>query len=329
MTPAFYINLGALRIQNILRKLKIATMRTLEQKISDAGPYNQRVEPLHLTAARKKLEDLGTVIQEHRQTGPWYRLSTTPEGEWKERLNQVEPILERMQAGKHHMAVGKTLEIAVYRALLMERPNHGLEFFGAFQGHDSSDPRDWKKIEPPNTISGESLAGGKNLDFVLVHGEAGLAGIEVKNTREWLYPDSEELHALLRKCCDLNAVPVMVCRRYAYVTFSVLNRCGIILHQNYNQLLPDSLRDLATLAQDKELLGYHDIRLGNEPNQRLRHFMQKLPRLLPEARNRFAEYKDLLEEFVSGSMRYKEFSARSRRREQGEPEDHDWPEDYD
>ena len=70
MSSDLYIKLGALRIQNILRKLKIATMRTLEQKISDAGPPNQRVEPLHLTTARKKLEDLGTVIQEQRQTRP-------------------------------------------------------------------------------------------------------------------------------------------------------------------------------------------------------------------------------------------------------------------
>ena len=304
-------------------------MRTLEQKISDAGPYNQRIEPLHLTKARKELEDLGTIIQEYRQTGPWYRLSTTPEKEWKKRLDQVEPILERWQSGTQHMAVGKTLEIAVYRALLMECPDHGLEFLGAFQGQDSSNPKDWKKIEPPNMISGESLTGDKNLDFVLFHGEAGVAGIEVKNIREWIYPNSEEMRTLLKNCCNLNAVPVMVCRRYAYATFSVLNRCGVILYQNYNQLLPDSMRDLAALARDKELLGYHDIRLGNEPNQRLRRFIGKLPSLLPEARDRFAEYKDLLEEFASGSMSYEEFAARSRRREQGEPEDHDWSEDYD
>ena len=323
-----YLDRGCLRIHNILRKLKIATMRTLEQKISDAGPFNQRIDPHILTKARDKLTQDGLVILEQRDTGPWYRLSTTPEKEWKERLALVEPIIKRVQDGTNHKAVGQTLEIAVYRALCMEQANHGLVFLGGFQDLDSSDSAGQKKIEPPNMISGSSTTGGKNLDFVLVHPAAGLAGVEVKNIREWIYPDSKKICALLSKCCELDAVPIMVCRRYAYVTFSVLHRCGVLLHQNYNQLLPDSLRDLATLAQDKELLGYHDIRLGNEPNQRLRHFIGRLPRLLPEARNRFAEYKDLLEEFASGSMEYKEFSARARRREQGEPEDHDWSEDY-
>ena len=129
---------------------------------------------------------------------------------------------------------------------------------------------------------------------------------------------------LLGKCCELDAVPVMICRRYAYATFSVLHRCGVVLYQNYNQLLPESMRDLAGQARHKDLLGYHDIRLGTDPDPRLRRFIgSQLPDLLPRARERFDQYKDLLGAFASGETSYEEFAARARRRELGMPEDFD------
>ena len=96
------------------------------------------------------------------------------------------------------------------------------------------------------------------------------------------------------------------------------------LHQNYNQLLPESMRDVAEQARDKNLLGYHDIRLSPEPDSRLRRFIgSNLPKLLPEAREQFDQYKDLLCEFARREMDYEEFAARARRREQGMPEGFD------
>jgi len=112
----------------------------------------------------------------------------------------------------------------------------------------------------------------------------------------------------------------MICRRYHYSTFSVLHRCGLLLHQNYRQLFPESLRDVAERARHKELIGFHDIRVGSEPDPRLRIFVRSLPGLLPGARNRCDRNRDLLCRFANGKMLYKEFAARSRRREQGQPE---------
>jgi hypothetical protein len=112
----------------------------------------------------------------------------------------------------------------------------------------------------------------------------------------------------------------------------VLSPCGVLFHQTYTQLLPEADRELAELARDKNLLGYHDIRIGNQPDDRLLKFIGiNLPRILPEARVRFDEYKDLLGVFGSGDIRYKEFAARARRRLEGRDEDSDWdvPEDID
>ncbi len=117
----------------------------------------------------------------------------------------------------------------------------------------------------------------------------------------------------------------MIGRRIPFVTFKVLSTCGVVFHQTYNQLLPEADRKLAEKARDKRLLGYHDIRVGNEPDDRLLKFIgTNLPRVLPEARDRFDKYKDLVGDFADGTMHYTEFAARVRRRSQGAYEDGDW-----
>jgi hypothetical protein len=74
------------------------------------------------------------------------------------------------------------------------------------------------------------------------------------------------------------------------------------------------------------LLGYHDIRTGNEPDDRLLKFTTKnLMEIAPDARAKFDAYKDLLEAFAFKEMLYTEFAARVRRRSQGQKEDNDFP----
>ena len=90
---------------------------------------------------------------------------------------------------------------------------------------------------------------------------------------------------------------------------------------------PVSERELATQARHKRLLGYHDIRVGNEPNSRLLTFVgNHLPRLLQEARQRFDEYKDLLSDFAHRRETYESFTARARRRADSVDENYDPPE---
>ena len=171
--------------------------------------------------------------------------------------------------------------------------------------------------------------GAGKLDFLVVPPEVGPAGIEVKNVREWLYPRNRDaVSALLRKCVQLDAVPVLIARRIPYVTFKLLNPCGVILHETFNQRFPNADHELAAQASDKNLLGYHDIRLGNEPDERLTRFIhQNLPSVLPQARARFNEFKDLLTAYALAGMPYEDVSARVRRRNEGLQEDYD-PELY-
>jgi hypothetical protein len=166
----------------------------------------------------------------------------------------------------------------------------------------------------------------QRLDFLVRHSTAGWGAVEVKNIREWLYPDRPEIRALLRKAIAFDAVPVLIARRVPYVTFLLLRRCGVVIHQTYNQCFPDSGRELGEKAAHKRLLGFHDIRFGNQPDARLTKFIHiNLPDVLPRARDHFDEFKDLLSDYASGVMPYEEFAARVRRRSQGVNEDFDVP----
>lgn len=180
----------------------------------------------------------------------------------------------------------------------------------------------YKKEEPLQHIGTRSLKGGERLDFILRTSDAGPLGIECKNVRHWMYPHVEEITETLSKCLALDAVPVFIARRIPFATFAVLSKCGFIIHETYNQLFPASFAELAAKASDKNLLGYHDIRIGNTPDARLVKFVTiNLPKIAADARSKFDAHKDLLEPYVNREMAYDEFAARVLRRWRGESED--------
>ena len=283
-------------------------MRTLEQKISDAGPNDQRIDPHILTEVRNDLLAEGRIAQFVRSGYRWYYLPETDAQTIENRYGEQEPIYRTIRQADLSHRIGQALEIVVFR-LLRSQP---LDFLGQFPDLDFHDDKQlYKKTEPPSGLSGREIPGDKALDFLIASGESGFAGVEVKNTRGWIYPDQREVRELLWKCCCLDVVPVLIARRIQYSTFTVLNPCGLLMHQTYNQRYPESNWELAQKAKDKTLLGYHDIRLANEPDLRLQRFLHKnLPNLLPERRRQFDKFKDLIYEYAIGEMSYPEFAKR-------------------
>ena len=317
------------RLLSILARHGVANARTLEQKISDAGPSDQRIDPHVLTRVRNHLIQDGQVVRIQKNGAPWFHLPYTSDETLNRRLHEQLPIFRQLSRRDTGIRIGQCLEISIYRALLLQ---HNLEFLGGFADLDlHDDSQRYSKDEPPLSLSGRRLARNQRLDFLVRHPQAGWAAIEAKNVREWQYPDREEITKLLDKATTLDCVPIFICRRFPFVTFKVLATCGVVLHQTYNQRLPEADRDLANKARDKTLLGYHDIRIGNQPDARLIKFIgTNLHRVLPEARKRFEDYKDLLADFGCGDITYQEFAARVRRHSQGVDEDSDWnsPETY-
>lgn len=215
--------------------------------------------------------------------------------------------------------MGQALEIAVFRALLAQQTLDYLGHFDDLDDHDDSTP--YSKVDPPSRLSGRSC-GKRTLDFIVHLSGGSYAGVEVKNIRQWMYPSRQEIKDFLSKCCALDIVPVLIARRIHFSTFSVFSPCGMLVHQTFNQLYPQTATALAERVKDKHLLGFHDIRLGNQPDSRLFRFIHdNLPNLLPEARAKFDRFKDLLVAYAEGEHSYKSFAARVKRRLRGEPED--------
>jgi hypothetical protein len=148
------------------------------------------------------------------------------------------------------------------------------------------------------------------LDFLGYSNEMIPYGIEAKNIREWIYPNRPEVKDLLLKATSVNAVPVLIARRIHYVTFQLLNACGAIIHQTYNQVHADADRDLAAAARAKQYLGFHDIRTGNLLDDRLKKFLSvNLPKTLPRAQELFLRHRDLIHAFASNQLPYRDFAS--------------------
>jgi hypothetical protein len=310
----------------VLGKQVVANARTLEQKIADAGPAGMRIDPHVLTPARRELQDEGLVQAIKRGNNTWYHLANANPEAVEARLAETLKLFREFTANNLPGRLGQTLEIATYRAL-MTVPD--LEFYGRFSDLDAHDDATiYSKVEPPNHIGARVLPGDRRLDFMVRHPEAGYLGLECKNIREWLYPDRDEITDLLLKCTALNCVPVLIGRRIPFVTFKVLTTAGVIVHQTYNQLLPAADAPVADRIKHKDGLGYHDIRLGNQPDGRLTKFITaNMMNVAPDAREKMDQFLDLLTAFGSGDMNYTEFAARVRRRSRGQKEDNDWPEE--
>lgn len=317
--------LAVRRLTRNLDALGVANMRTLEMKVSDSGPDAQRVDPHVLTRARRDLEEAGRIV---RKKDLWFHRTNESKARVDERLAVLEPIHRRLTDGTFTSRMGQTLEIAIFRALVRSK----LNYVGGFLDLDEHDDSTrYSKEEPPLHFAGRKMPGKKLFDFIAFD-PTGPIGIEAKNVREWIYPNREEVRELLLKAVAADTLPVLIARRIPYVTFRLLQTAGVMLFQTYNQLYPTADRDLAELVKDRDTFGFHDVRVGNEPNANLAHFLQEtIPANAAEYRDRFNRYGDLLQQFASGELSYVEFSARVRRRENGSDENSDFPreEEYD
>ena len=241
----------------------------------------------------------------------WYHLPDADPALLDERLDVLSTLYKR--ARDITPLIGQALEIAAFKTLSAQTT---LSFFGHFKdldAHDDSTP--YGKVEPPNFLTGKSTPTDKRLDFLLQLDRAGFVGLELKNVREWYYPRRPEVRDFLLKCCALDVVPVLIVRRRHISLFNIFNPCGVITHETYNQLYPETTRDLAAQVKHKDLLGYHDIRVGNSPDHRLTYFITRnLPKVLPAHRKRFDRFKGLLYEYANQTITYAEFVERLQER---------------
>ena len=321
------LKLAKSRLRDVLSHRIVATARIFEHEISDTG--GQRLEPHILAMARKTLVRDGELEQIVRTNAPsWFHLPDADPNNVKARLDILAPLLRELSRQAVARRRGQCLELAIYRALGAQPDAY---YFGRFLDFDPSVPKRTRKLyrkkEPPTYIGNRAIPGERPLDFLYLHRAAGFAGVEAKNVRGWLYPSGDEVKGLLFKCVALDCVPVLVARRFPRVTIEVLGMCGVVLHQTLNQLYHVADKNLADRAMRQDSVGFDDIRVGDEPDACLLRFIgTTLTEVLPDARTRFDNFKDLLARYADGGIQYPEFAGRVRRRAAGK-EEGDWEDD--
>ena len=316
------LELAKSRVRDVLSHRLVATVRMLEHEISDVG--GPSLEPRILGIARKTLVRDGELTEVFRTNAPsWFHLADALPKDVDARVATLEPVFHEIDELPARRRRGQCLELAIYRALAQSNA----DYFGRFPGFDPSDSErksHYRKEEPPAYIGDRTIPREGPLDFLYIHSTEGFAGVEAKNIREWLYPWAAEVKGLLSKCVALDCVPVLVARRFPMVTGEVLEKSGVVLHPTLNQLYHVADKELAGRAMQPDLLGFGDIRVGDEPDDRLSHFIgTTLREVLPDARAHFDEFKDLLSVYANGEVQYREFARRVLLRAAGKNEA-DW-----
>lgn len=110
----------------------------------------------------------------------------------------------------------------------------------------------------------------------------------------------------IRKALTVNMTPIIIARRLPYITkMALCAPAGIIAHETYNQLYPDTTygHELANKVRLKRGLGYADVRPSEDPLPRTIEFFGKnLPGLLSTASARFQTNRPMLQEWVDGQI---------------------------
>ena len=301
------IRLGKRRVQSVLDTHTVANQKTLEQKISDQGPGDLRVDPHLLGLAIRDLrEQRRLAIHTHPSTATlqWFSNLATSSARAQAKLSTIAPLYAETTSDGFGNLIGDALEIAVYKCLLeVEREKPRYSFQGKF---DLSGPKNnqnrYNKSDPPKTVSNNTTT--KQADFLQFGYDQGHVCIECKNYREWIYPNSKTIKDTIVKSYELGSIPLLVARRIHYSTFSnLLKPSGIIGHQTLFQYYPADKADFAAQIKHKDGIGFSDVMATETPHRLTREFFRDhLPEVVSVAAIRWARTKELLYEYATDQV---------------------------
>lgn len=159
------------------------------------------------------------------------------------------------------------------------------------------------------TLLGRDVPGGP-LDFgahliTLNNGVPGptitIAG-EVKNIREWIYPQAPEIFQLLDKAATLQVssgaqiLPVLVCRRVHYTAGLMAKQLGFFIASANSQfILPHEEADERLLSEVRDELGFKDLERRERSHPLLlKYFRDSIPLRAAEMARTFCRFAPIL-----------------------------------
>jgi hypothetical protein len=299
------IGLAKRRVQSVLDRDTVACQKTLEQKISDQGPIDQRVDPHLVGLAIKDL--LLTNRLKHREEGgeAWFANPATPDAKADAKIAQLAPLHKLISSGSFGNIVGDALEVIVFKCLdrlYEQQPRYA--YHGSFKLSAGKHPKTgrYAKDRPPKSIGNRKTE--KDPDFIQYGHDSGPLFIECKNRREWLYPGHGLIKSTIIGACDLGCTPVLIQRRLHYTTITNLLRpAGIIAHESYFQYYPTDKAEIAAAVKSRRSLGFTDVIATEEPHSRtIKFFNDTLPKIVDQMTERWNRNKNALLAYANGEI---------------------------
>lgn len=285
MKPHRWRALARNRILRILKARQVASIRQLESKISESGPFPMRAEPHHLKSALDKLIADGDVIEIAKadKTRLFARSSfDTSKDSDSQRLEFILKEYNKYLNVLTSPTGGLPLETVVQASIESVGPS--LHWFGSAG-----------RIPTGDIFDGRSFTGQGKLDHLILESGTDLVGVEDKNIREWIYPRSPLIRTLLKKCVLYGITPLLITRRLPFISRTFLSSIGVLAFQTYYQYLPPDLSHSLQHARHKDGLGFHDIRFSYDPLPTLVDYLRSsLHSLLPIAQRAFQANLDLI-----------------------------------
>lgn len=321
MTEREWIDLGKKRIKSILGTYTACSRLQLEMKISEAGPFNQRVEPVLLKDSCKELRQAGIVrsqqqiVQDHNPIEFFY-LAGADGFQVSSRISQITPIHTAYDdITKNNQWCGNVLEYIIQKAIKAS----GEYSFIASVFEDTPEGINIVKNNEIISHNGHLLPNKTSLDILAFHKASGITiGIEVKNKRGWKYGDDPEIWQCINKCTTLEVLPVLVHRKIPDLAQFMFSKIGMLGMESQFQYFHPCKQEEMTEMIDKTLLGYSDIKFSvDPPAYMVNYFRTVIPKNIERYYDTFMEKKDLLQHYCEdrclandgfkGSYRYKAY----------------------
>lgn len=124
-------------------------------------------------------------------------------------------------------------------------------------------------------------------------------GVEVKNIRGWIYPESKELWQAIRAATELNCIPVLVTRRIHVTTGRFCKSVGMAVCETQRQYFAPQLREDPRLLDAHRDLYFQDVLPWDGADRyTTKFFASTLPSMLDRTVARYTQFRDLLRSYA-------------------------------
>lgn len=294
------------RLNALFQTYPVCSSREMEARLSDFGIQTiPRADPHHLTTARHHLS-----LQIVSATPvPLYALPNIQVDSVKDTISRKEHLHNAFVNFTRDELCGDIAEKVILTCMeasqnLSLQP-HELGRVSSIGNNTTTNPLDTYAFLPFLHSSGTY--------------KVAVIGIEVKNIREWIYPESVEIWKALKACLDLNCIPVIINRSFHYTSFSFFRDIGVLGHETNKQYFAYDLRKETDFQAIKDELYFRDIvpwkvtkkGVKLDPNV-VKFFTTTVPKMIERTTGRFELNKSLLLQYAPGPLHREETTIQER-----------------